>query len=104
MAEMALYTAYMAAVMAEMDSDDDDLSDYYATNLGGLVPEATGRDNMLHPYVVTITPKYPAGKGDIVLKVGAWEDTNIPIAGKYILPLTDDDYVEGVSKTHDQGR
>ena len=38
---------------------------------------------MLHPYVVTITPKYPGGKADIVLKVGAWEDTTLPISNKY---------------------
>ena len=83
MAEMALHSAYMAAVEAEMDSDDDALADYFAVELGELVPDATGRDDMLHPYVVTITPKYPAGKGNIVLKVGVWEDTTLPLANKY---------------------
>ena len=38
---------------------------------------------MLHLYVVTITPKYPAGKANIVLKVGVWEDTTLPLANKY---------------------
>ena len=73
-------------------------SDHFAVELGALVPEATGRDNMLHPYVVTITPKYPAGKADIVLKIGAWEDTNVPISNKYTPPRTDAGYTEGVHK------
>ena len=97
-AEAALYKAYMAAVMAEMEVDEDAVAAYVAKEHGITVESATGRDAMLHPFVVTITPKYPAGKGDIVLKIGAWEDTNVPIAGKYAPPLTDDDYVEGVSK------
>ena len=41
---------------------------------------------MLHPYVVTITPKYPGGKADIVLKIGAWEDTILPTSNKYVPP------------------
>ena len=53
---------------------------------------------MLHPYVVTITPKYPGGKADIVLKVGAWEDTILPISNKYPPPLTEAAYTEGVDK------
>ena len=52
---------------------------------------------MLHPYVVTIAPKYPAGKANIVLKVGAWEDTFIP-PNKYPPPLTEAGYTEGVDK------
>ena len=72
---------------------------YFMETLGLVVPRATGRDAMLHPYVVTITPKYPAGKADIVLKVGAWEDTNIPISNKYIPPPTDDAYTEGVDNS-----
>ena len=98
MAEMALHAAYMAAVMAEVEADDDELSGFFATNFGELVPEATGRDNMLHPYVVTIKPKYPAGKAEIVLKIGAWEDTNVPISNKYTPPLTEAEYTEGVTK------
>ena len=82
-AEAALHTAYIAAVEAVMEDEDDALSNYFAVELGELVPDATGRDDMLHPYVVTITPKYPAGKPDIVLKVGVWEDTTLPLANKY---------------------
>ena len=55
---------------------------------------------MLHPYVVTIAPKYPAGKADIVLKIGAWEDTYVP-ANKYTPPdkrVPVVDFTEGVDK------
>ena len=97
-AEVALHAAYMAAVRAEMAADDNKLAQYFAVELGTLVPNATGRDDMLHPYVVTITPKYPAGKADIVLKIGAWEDTTLPISNKYVAPKTDAAFVEGVSK------
>ena len=97
-AEKAVRDAYKKALMAEMEKDEEALTAHFADQHDIQLASATGRDSMLHPYVVTITPKYPAGKGDIVLKVGAWEDTNIPIAGKYAPPLTDDDYVEGVSK------
>ena len=97
-AEDRLHYAYRMAVAAEMQADEDALEEYFAVELGELVPNATGRDDMLHPYVVTITPKYPAGKADIVLKIGAWEDTNIPISNKYNPPLTDEGYTEGVDK------
>ena len=97
-AEDRLHYAYRMAVAAEMQADQDALDEYFAVELGELVPNATGRDDMLHPYVVTITPKYPAGKADIVLKIGAWEDTNIPISNKYNPPLTDEGYTEGVDK------
>ena len=62
-----------------------------ALDTGVVIQSATGRDNMLHPYVVTITPKYPAGKGDIVLKVGAFSDTTVPLPNKYPPPRTEDD-------------
>ena len=97
-AEMALYNAYHAAVMAQMTADDNALDAHFAVELGTLVPNATGRDDMLHPYVVTITPKYPAGKADIVLKIGAWEDTALPTSNKYNPPRTDAGFMEGTHK------
>ena len=97
-AQVAVRKAYKDAVMAEQEKDKDALAEYYAKEHGTLVESATGRDSMLHPYVVTITPKYPAGKADIVLKIGAWEDTNHPVSNKYTPPLTDDGYTEGVDK------
>ena len=98
MAEMALHAAYMAAVTAEMTADDTALATYFEAELGTLVPNATGRDDMLHPYVVTITPKYPAGNPDIVLKIGAWEDTAVPTSNKYNPPHTETGFTEGVTK------
>ena len=59
---------------------------------------STGRDNKLYPYVLTITPKYPADKPDIVVKVKAFEDMVLPTAGKYAVPARETDYVEGRSK------
>ena len=96
-AEDALYKAYMAAVMMEMEADEDAATAHFATQHNITVESATGRDSMLHPYVVTITPKYPAGKADIVLKVVSYEDTNIPSMKYPSAPLTDDDYIEGVN-------
>ena len=58
---------------------------------------STGRDGMVYPYVLTITPKYE-NKNDIVVKVKALEDMVLPTAGKYIPPAREADYDEGMSK------
>ena len=84
-AEVALYNAYVAAVKAEEKADDEALYRYIEENLGASPAVGTGRDAMLHRYVVTIKPKYPAGKADIVLKVAAFEDTFVP-PNKYLPP------------------
>ena len=97
-AEIARLMAYNAAVKAEMDKDKMARDAYFMETLGLVVPRATGRDDMLHPYVVTIAPKYPGGKADIVLKVGAFEDTSLPTANKYVPPTTEAGYDEGVHK------
>ena len=47
--------------------------DYYAEQFGQEVARGTGYDSMLHPYLVTITPKY-ANKNAVVVKVKAFED------------------------------
>ena len=56
---------------------------------------------MLHPYLVTITPKY-ANKNAVVVKVKEWEEQIIPAPGKsalkYSPPPTEAEYVEGVEK------
>ena len=58
---------------------------------------STGRDGMVYPYVLTITPKYES-TDDIVVKVKAFEDMVLPTAGKYPVPAREADYVEGMSK------
>ena len=97
---MALYNAYVAAVKAEEKADDEELHRYIEENLGTTPLVGTGRDAMLHPYVVTIAPKYPAGKADIVLKVNAFEDTFVP-PNRYIPPdkrVPVVDFTEGVDQ------
>ena len=59
---------------------------------------STGRDNMLYPYALTITPTYPADKPDIVVKVKAFEDQVLPTANDYPPPSREADYTEGTSK------
>ena len=58
---------------------------------------STGRDNMLYPYVLTITPKYES-TDDIVVKVKAFDDMVKPVAMAYAVPAREADYVEGRSK------
>ena len=57
---------------------------------------STGRDDMLYPYVLEITPKYE-NKKDIVVKVKAFEDMVLP-AMKYTPPVREAGYMEGRSK------
>ena len=57
---------------------------------------STGRDDMLYPYVLEITPKYE-NKNDIVVKVKAFEDMVLP-AMKYTPPVREAGYMEGRSK------
>ena len=52
---------------------------------------------MLHPYLVTITPKYE-NKNAVVVKVKEWEGQTIPEPGasnKYSPPVTEAEYEEG---------
>ena len=58
---------------------------------------STGRDDMLYPYVLTITPNY-VNTNDIVVKVNAFDDMVLPVANKYTPPTREVDYDEGVSK------
>ena len=58
---------------------------------------STGRDDMLYPYVLTITPKYE-NKDDIVVKVKAFSDMVLPTANMYTPPVTEAGYMEGMSK------
>ena len=74
------------------DDRDATVKAQYADNM-----PSTGRDGMVYPYVLTITPKYE-NKDDIVVKVKALEDMVLPTAGKYTPPAREADYDEGMSK------
>jgi len=64
---------------------------------GGDDRMATGRDTMLYPYVLTLTPKYE-NKNDIVVKVKSFEDLVLPDPMKYMPPMREVDYMEGMDK------
>ena len=98
--EKAIYDAYIAAVFAEAIPDFVARDDYYAEQFGVEVPRSTGRDSMLHPYLVTITPKY-ANLNAVVVKVKTFEGQTIPAPGasnKYTPPVTEAAYREGIDK------
>ena len=101
MNEKALYDAYMAAKMEEEMADEMARDMYYAEEFGTPVHRGTGYDSMLHPFLVTITPKY-ANKNAVVVKVKEWEEQMIPAPGssarKYTPPVGENDYVEGIDK------
>ena len=104
------HDAYMKAVMAEMAKDavlvaeyNDEVIDALEAHFTGqTIPRenplpATGRDNKLYPYVVTITPKY-LNANDIVVKVKAFTDQAYPTPNRYIPPATDAAYRENINK------
>ena len=90
--------------LVAIPEDDNGLDNQDGTVTGG-VPDAqaadnmpsTGRDDMLYPYVLTITPKYE-NKDDIVVKVKAFEDMVLPTSNKYTPDTREADYDEGMSK------
>ena len=79
---------------AEGNDNDDEGRAQAADNM-----PSTGRDKMVYPYVLTITPKYE-NKNDIVVKVKAFEDMVLPSAdtGKYTPETREADYTEGEDK------
>ena len=100
MTEKNEYDAYTAAVADEEAVDETNRDNYYA-EFGQEVARGTGYDSMLHPYLVTITPKY-ANKNAVVVKVKEWEEQSIPDPGssarKYPPPPTEAEYTEGKDK------
>ena len=58
---------------------------------------STGRDDMLYPYALTITPTYK-NKDDIVVKVKAFSDQVLPTANDYTPVTREADYIEGRTK------
>ena len=63
---------------------------------------STGRDMMVYPYVLTITPKY-ANKDDIVVKVKAFEDMVLPDSNMYIPGTKGSGLYRRYVQTHHQG-
>ena len=98
MAEKALHNAYLAAVKAEqkkdMDAHQEAVDEFYAAQDLPPLQRSTGRDNMLHPFVVTIKPKF-ANKNSIVVRIKEFEDRTYPTPNKYMPPKLAADYVEG---------
>ena len=94
----------LVALPEDPDGPDNELgndSDAAGRALAADNMPSTGRDMMVYPYVLTITPKYE-NKNDIVVKVKAFEDMVLPTAettvGKYTPPAREADYDEGMSK------
>ena len=108
--EKDAHDAYMDAVVDLMAEDavkvakyNNDVIDALEAHFQGqTIPRenplpATGRDNKLYPYVVTITPKY-LNTNDIVVKVKAFEDQDYPAPNRYIPPATEAAYRENINK------
>ena len=96
--ELTRHTAYTNAVKAEQAKDNTEFQEAYdewleEQNLPPL-QRATGRNSMLHPYVVTLTPKF-ANKNNIVVRVKEFEDMTYPTPNKYMPPKTNAGYTEG---------
>ena len=65
------------------------------TQIAQDVLPPTGRDNMLHPYSVAITPSYATDS--VVVKVKRWQN-DAADPGVYKPPVLGNDYVEGFDK------
>ena len=109
-ARAALYAAYDYAYSVELMKDAEKVSAYNDKVIDALEAHfagqtivrenplpATGRDNLLRPYVVTLTPKY-ANRNDIVVKVKGLEDQVLPTPNRYIPPATDAAYRENINQ------
>ncbi len=82
----------VALVALDEDENGVDNTDGNADDM-----PSTGRDDMLYPYALTITPTYKT-KDDIVVKVKAFSDQVLPTANEYDVPSRESDYVEGEDK------
>ena len=96
----AQYNAYMEAVAAQKMMDKEAQMEAYemlSASLRAAASVPTGRDAMVYPYLVTLTPKY-ANTNDVVVKVKEFEDLTSPVPDRYIPPRLESAYVEGVDK------
>ena len=72
---------------AQVDSDND----------GTFEMSSTGRYDMIHKYLLTVTPNYE-NKDPIVIKINEWESQEKPGPEKYTAPATDAARTEGKDK------
>ena len=95
---LAMYNAYTVAVAIEEGVDLEAGAEAYADlDDVDVVRFTTGTDEMLYPYLVTLTPKY-ANTNNVVVKVKEFEDLTRPTSEKYIPPSLESAYREGVDK------
>ena len=104
--EEKVYKAYKALqdLIAEnrMEQREQWQEDVITAAAGGTTTQIaqdvlppTGRDNMLHPYSVAITPSYATDR--VVVKVKRWQnDATVP--GVYKPPVLETGYTEGFDK------
>ena len=95
-----LYEGYMSAKMDEEMMDEEAQMEAYdelAASARASASVPTGRDAMVYPYLVTLTPKY-ANTNDVVVKVKEFEDLTSPVPERYIPPRLESAYVEGIDK------
>ena len=96
----ARYNAYTSAKMKEEMMDQDAQMEAYemlAASVRAAASVPTGRDAMVYPYLVTLTPKY-ANTNDVVVKVKEFEDLTSPVSERYIPPRLESGYTEGLDK------
>ena len=113
--EEKIYKAYIALQELIMEDDKDATAEWQETLvmkasegvsvIAENVLPPTGRDRMLHPYLVTLTPTY-ANTNDIVVSVNKWQTqaekinrvTDASSIGTYKPPVLPNDFVEGYNK------
>ena len=110
--EKAVYDAYIALQKLIQADDMDVITDWQASLITkaaegvSVIDEnvlpPTGRDGMLHPYSVTLTPSYTTA-ADIVVRVNQWQtlgtkvnrETDATNIGMYKPPVLETGYTDG---------
>ena len=104
--EKKIYDAYIALQNLMIDARTEAITDRReelieaaatgtTTQIAENVLPPTGRDNMLHPYSVAITPSYTMD--ETVVKVNRWQNAASD-PGVYKPPVLETDYTEGFDK------
>ena len=93
-----LQDALQAHDVTQQQQWDQDLAETAAPQQ--IIPQdslpPTGRDGLLHPYLVTISPTY-ANNSPVVVKVNQWANTDAT-AVYYNPPTLENEYIEGFDK------